>query len=82
MVITGAAPSGPETAGTSEVAQSPRDPQRRLLRAQERLLVADAAARVPALEGGVDSLHVNGKKVGEDPPVKWGQHSGSPLPHW
>ena len=49
MGVPGASCPRPEQARTTEGPRRPRDPQRRLLRTQERLSLATLATRLPAL---------------------------------
>src|SRR5215217_6106309 len=49
MAAPPTAPADPETAGPPETPQPSRDPQRRLLRPENRLPMAHATARVPAV---------------------------------
>jgi hypothetical protein len=49
-------PTGPEAARTAEAPQPTRRPGRRVIRSKERLSMAHAPARFPALENGVPLL--------------------------
>src|ERR671916_3169299 len=82
MAAARTAPAGAQTARASEVAQPAPDRERRLLRAQERLPVAHAPARIPALENGVPLLqglearrHLGADEPG-DAPTAEGEAAG------
>jgi Transposase DDE domain len=82
MAAPPTAPAAPETAGSAETPQPSRDPERRLLRPENRLPMAHASARVPALEDGVPLLPglAHRRHLGEDEPGDAKTAKGAPWP--
>src|SRR5215210_8164449 len=70
MGRAGAAPPYPGEARETEAPHDPRDPKRRLLRAEERLPVADVADGLPALEDRLPLLQevAHRRDLGADEP--------------
>ena len=82
MATPPTAPADPETAGPPETPQPSRDPERRLLRPDNRLPMAHATARVPAVEDGVPLLPglAHRRHLGEDEPGDAKTAKGAPWP--
>jgi hypothetical protein len=75
-------PTGPEAASTAEAPQPTRRPGRRVIRSKERLSMAHAPARFPALENGVPLLQglAHRRHLGEAAPGDTAAVAGASRP--